>query len=154
LNLPDASDANPSLVRRSSQNDLLALVDPPEKKVNAHGYQTPVTGKVSKPLLAHGEARSLEGSRDLYYLSDLKDRSDMKPPMPHLTKVACSSLSDFFCKPLFPEAILKSREILRIAQQKHDIFKDSFVIQAFKEADQAHSGQVRYLVVREIELTG
>ena len=82
----------------------------------------------------------------IYIISTIS-KIDMKPPAPLLTKMACSSISDFFCKPLYPDALIRSREILRNAQRKHEVFKDPVVIQGFKEADQAHSGQVRYLVL-------
>lgn len=72
-------------------------------------------------------------------LSDL----EVRPDTPRLTKVACASLSEFFCKPLFAEAFRTSQDILRSAQRQYEIFKDPFVIKAFEEAERAHEGQFR-----------
>ncbi|KAI5081841.1 hypothetical protein GOP47_0001584 [Adiantum capillus-veneris] len=68
---------------------------------------------------------------------------EVRPDTPRFTKVACLSLSEFFCKPLFAEAFRTSQDILRIAQRQHEIFSDPFVIKAFEEAERAHYGQFR-----------
>ncbi|MCO5606920.1 hypothetical protein L7F22_061111 [Adiantum nelumboides] len=78
------------------------------------------------------------------FLSDIDISGlELRPDTPRLTKVACLSLSEFFCKPLFAEAFRTSQDILRSAQRQHEIFKDPFVIKAFKEAERAHDGQFR-----------
>lgn len=96
---------------------------------------------------------SSDNNLDLYYVNhgsflsgiDLSyDRVEMRPDTPRLTKMACSSLSEFFCKPLFAEAFRTSQDILKSAQRQHEIFKDPFVIKAFEEAEHAHNGQVSH----------
>ena len=75
---------------------------------------------------------------------------------PRLSKTTCSSLSEFFCKPLFPEAFLHHNDgydlqMLKMAQKENVIFNDPLVVQAFEQASRAHNGQVsvpfRYIYI-------
>ena len=85
---------------------------------------------------------------DLYYVNNQEIET------PRLSKTSCSSLSEFFCKPLIPEGFLLRRvsddEMLKIAQQENEIFNDPLVIQAFEEASEAHNGQVSIYICRDI----
>eukprot|EP00250_Pteridium_aquilinum_P011200 c198_g1_i1 orf=267-2537(-) len=101
------------------------------------------------------DTSSSDGNLDFHYLDhgsppsflsgmDISEGGlEMRPDTPRLTKMACSSLSEFFCKPLFAEAFRTPEDVLRSAQRQHEIFKDPFVIKAFKEAEHAHDGQFR-----------
>ncbi|KAH7423895.1 hypothetical protein KP509_12G079500 [Ceratopteris richardii] len=99
------------------------------------------------------ETATSDGGSGLYYVHDgsppsfLSGRGiyegDLRPDTPRFTKVSCSSLSEFFCKPLFPETFRTTKDILRSAQQQNEIFKDPFIIKAFEAAERAHDGQFR-----------
>lgn len=165
----DSIDAS-SLPRRSSQTDLCALLDGNESWSDAVSISAPASSKIRERSIGQGSGRSIAVPQDrtssrasvqeqhhfspseLDFTFSFVNRSPMLsgldtyteiPGSPRLMKLECSSLSEFFCKPLFPETLRTSQDVLHIAQRRHEIFKDPFIIRAFEEAEQAHHGQFR-----------
>jgi hypothetical protein len=93
------------------------------------------------------EGRRFAGNDGEGELSNFYYMNNEEVGTPRLFRTSCSSLSEFFCKPLFPEAFLHriddyGNELLKMAQQENAIFKDSLIVEAFNEAWRAHNGQV------------
>lgn len=127
---PNGAIPEKSLRRASLSADVQLSVSDRNESSSAHGNLEfcPRDGSVIATL----------GNLDVY-----TQELETRPGNSRLTKFACSSLSELFCKPLFPETLRTSQDILHHAQRRHEILKDPVVIRAFEEAEQAHHGQFR-----------